>query len=199
MSKRTIGDFWNKERLPPCDHAWAMRSAYFDERDRLLAKGKRKAANAADALGVEWLCTWDRLVRERHGARDISPDAYLSDDTVWVGTSASGDKVIYRYLPGLEGNASYVIAEYFLRRLALENARAGLQGYALAGNSTVTFNLARKREAKVGGRYVLEDTGYTETQWEFGAKWRVEVTVETPKLVGESLRRQRDAIAAEAP
>ena len=200
MSKRAIAELhWNKAGLAPCDHAWAMRSAYFDERDRLLAKGKRKAANAADALGIEWLRTWERLVRERHGARDISPDAYLSDDTVWVGTSASGDKVIYRYLPGLEGNASYAIAEYFLSRIVIENARAGLQGYALAGNSTVTFTLARKREVKRGNRYVLEDTGYTETQWEFGAKWNVEVTVETPKLVGESLRRQRDAIAAEAP
>jgi hypothetical protein len=203
MSKRAIAEmFWNKAGLAPCDHAWAMRSALFDERDRLLAKGKRKAANAADALGVEWLRTWERLVRERHGAHDFTMRSGLDCDTVWLGTATNGDKAIYRYyIDGRveEGYAIHAIAEHFLSRVALENARAGLQGYNLKGNSTVTFSVARKREAKVGNRYVLEDTGYVETQWEFGAKWRVEVTVETPKLVGESLRRQRDAIAAEAP
>ena len=200
MSKRAIAELhWNKAGLAPCDHAWAMRSAYFDERDRLLAKGKRKAANAADALGIEWLRTWERLVRERHGARDISPDAYLSDDTVWVGTSASGDKVIYRYLPGLEGNASYAIAEYFLSRIVIENARAGLQGYALAGNSTVTFTLARKREVKRGNRYVLEDTGYAETTWDFGSEWSVKVTVKRPEIVGAALERERETWGGKLP
>ena len=202
MSKRAIGDFWNKAGLAPCDHAWAMRSAYFDERDRLLAKGKVKAANAAESLGIEWLRTWERLVRERHGAHDFTIRSDLACDTVWLGTAANGDKAIYRYyIDGRieEGYAIHALAEHFLSRIALENARAGLQGYELKGNSTATFTVARKREVKRGNRYVLEDTGYAETTWDFGSEWSVKVTVKRPEIVGAALERERETWGGELP
>jgi hypothetical protein len=197
MSKRTIAELqWNKAGLAPCDHAWAMRRAYFDERDRLLAKGKRKASDAADAHGIEWLREWERLVRARHGVRDLTMRSGLACDTVWVGTAANGDKAIYRYYidgSAEEGFAIHTLAENFLSRIALENARTGLQGYELSGESTVTFTVARKREVKRDGRYVLEDTGYRETQWDFGSAWNVKVTVKRPEIVGDALVREQEA------
>ena len=65
-----------------------------------------------------------------------------------------------------------------------------MQSRSLYGKSVVVFTPARKREVKVGNAYTLEDTGYAETEWRFGAKWSVEVKVEAPLLVDDKPRKK---------
>lgn len=193
MAKRTIGDPENKAGLAPCDHARSMMVAWSREEARLDAAGEIDAAASAYAERFRWLGEFERLFRVRHGIVDISGGVPRESehDAIWIGTDTAGERALFRYPPNLEGNPSHAIARHFIRRRALAEARVGLQSGSLSDTSVVVFTLQRKREVKIGNAYALEDTGYAETEWRYGAKWSVEVNIETPMLVGNEPRREK--------
>lgn len=193
MAKRKIGDPENKGGLAPCDHALGMMKAWSREKTRLDAAGEKDAAANAYAERFRWLGEFERLFRVRHGILDISGGVphESEHDAIWIGTDTTGERALFRYPPSLGGNPSHAIARHFIHRRALAEARVGLQSHSLAGESTVVFSLARKREVKIGNAYALEDTGYAETEWRYGAKWSVKVNIETPMLVGDEPRREK--------
>lgn len=190
---KTIGDPENKAGLAPCDHALGMMKAWSREKDRLEAAGKPVAAEKAYTEMFRWDFQRERLFRSRHGIADISVGVSSADEreSVWLGTDTSGSRVLYRARASSDAEAASSVAHYFIRRLALEEARIGLQSRSFSGNSVCVFTLQRKREVKTGNAYTLEDTDYAETEWRFGANWSVKLDVDVPLLVGNDPRREK--------